>query len=114
MNESRRIHDTCHRMARELEDLYQALRLASTAQWERPPGRSDVAESGDPGTHETVSNGKVKQKNQISDPTGGIVTDDARMSVRHRLKVTERELEDLEGHLRGTRARLESSLRPYR
>jgi len=114
MNESQRIHDTCHRMARELEDLYQALREASTAQWEKPPGRASVAEAGDPGTHETVSNGVVKQKNQISDPTAGIVTDDARMAVRHRLKVTDRELVELEGHLRGTRARLEGCLRPYR
>jgi len=114
MNESERIYDTCHRIARELEDLYQALRVAHTAQWERPPGRVDSAEPGDPGTHETVSNGVIRQKNQISDPTGGIVTDDARTAVRHRLKVTDKELLEMEGHIRGSRARLESAIRPYR
>lgn len=113
MAETPEIKTLIENIARELEDLWEALYIAHYAQWVRPSGQTR-AEPGDPGTHETVSNGVIRQKGQVSDPVGSSVADEARLTLRHRLKATESELQRLYGEIRGIRSRLDSAVRPYR
>lgn len=99
--------------ALELEDLFKSLKHAEECQYERPPARSNLMEDGDPGTHEKASNGRIRQKGHISDPTGSIATDPSRLELRETLKETEKTLFDIFHKIRNARSSLDRSVRPW-